>query len=116
VVLVGLVFLGMVTVVPAGSDHARRIIGVWEKVKDPGITYEFTKDGKVKMTERGKADPPGTYRVKGDELTITVTIGDKPETQIAKIKKLTDNELVIQLTGKKEIEFKRVKSIQGGAS
>ena len=109
VILVGLVFLGMAMMAPAGSDTTKKIIGVWQEVKDPGITYEFTKDGKVIMTERGKADPPGTCKIKGDDLTITVTIGGKTGMQTAKIKKLTDKEMVLQISEKKEAEFKRVK-------
>jgi uncharacterized protein (TIGR03066 family) len=90
------------------ETNKEKIVGTWELVKTvtgektdtlpPGseITVEFTKDGKIitNLKLPGNAQTlKGIYEVDGDMLTSKIA-DEKPFT--AKIKSLTDKELVIE--------------------
>lgn len=107
---IALVFVALIAA--AGTDNAKKIVGVWEKAKDKLISLEFTKDGKLKI--KGKQgdktfEIDGTYKVEKD--TLSLTIGGNTDTD-PKIKKLTDSELHLENFFEKEkgkvAEFKRV--------
>ena len=112
VVLVGVLFLAVTMMASAGSDHAKKIVGVWEMTKGDriGTRYEFTKDGKIKVTDKAGKEQPleVSYKIKGDDLLLEVKMADKTEMETVTIKKLTDQLLVI-IDKMKEVEFKRVK-------
>jgi uncharacterized protein (TIGR03066 family) len=110
--LVGIVFLGIAMAALAGSDNAAKLIGVWNDPKVAGKSIEFAKGGKMKIREK-KGDKTvvvdGVYLLKDNSLTITfVPPGkEKAESDTGTIKKLTDQDLVIQDSRGKNIEFKR---------
>jgi uncharacterized protein (TIGR03066 family) len=96
-----------------------KIVGAWEYVKQSapgplplGAIFEFSKDGTVKVTVTSKPDNKTTtseakYELDGDTLTMLAK-GEKPVS--AKIKTLTDKELVWESTGdpkKMTMEFKK---------
>ena len=96
------------------KTNAEKIVGTWEVAKGaelpPGATFEFTKDGKMKMTAKvdGKDfTSEGTYKVDGDTLTTTQKQGPKEVTEKSKIKTLTDTTLVTEDEKGQAVEFKR---------
>jgi uncharacterized protein (TIGR03066 family) len=109
------VFLSVTVVGVAGTDNAKKIVGVWEVVKGegapPGSTVEFTKDGKLKVQAKVgdkefKID--GTYKVEGEKLMVKLTFEGKTVEETNKIKKLTEKELLLEDEKGKVEEFKRV--------
>jgi hypothetical protein len=56
-----------------GGDNAAKIVGVWQSQKknEGDVSVEFTKDGKLKFIIRGEAAMEGTYKVSGDQCTLT---------------------------------------------
>jgi len=92
-----------------------KVIGIWEVTKSgsgipPGATFEFTKDGKLKVTIKAdgkEVTVEGTYKVEGDTITSAGPKGEKPDKN--KIKKLTDTELVTEDEKGKVDEFKKKK-------
>jgi uncharacterized protein (TIGR03066 family) len=115
-VIASVLFLGLALVGTAGTDNAKKIVGVWELVKGegppPGSVVTFTKDGKLKL-EAKKDDKDvvitGTYKVTDDKIELKLKVKDETKEISHKIAKLTDKELVIDHEGKGTIEFKRVK-------
>ncbi|MBI3410851.1 MAG: hypothetical protein HY040_21145 [Planctomycetes bacterium] len=112
----GTLFFGLVLVGAAGTDTAKRLVGVWEVTKSdeapPGATVEFTKDGKIKLRAKVKdmeIKVDGTYEVKKDQIVTKVTFGDKSKTEAHTIKKLTDKELILMDEKVKVEEYKRSK-------
>jgi len=110
------VFLGLTFVLTAGSDTAKKLVGVWEitnnKDAPPGATVEFTRDGKMKLRanvgeKELKID--GTYELKDDAVVTKLSVGGKTKTESNKIRKLTEKELVIVDEKGKVEEYKRVK-------
>src|SRR5215469_3814151 len=71
----------------AQKSNAEKIIGRWEVVKSegptpPGSTFEFTKDGKMKMTVmiEGKEETVQvSYKVEEDKMTVTMKGPDGKE-------------------------------------
>src|SRR5947208_17091319 len=66
-------------------DYAKMIVGKWEVTKADantlpvGSVVEFTKDGKVNITEKmgdNEMKFDGKYKVEGDKFTVTIKIGD----------------------------------------
>lgn len=90
----------------ADDDNAKKIVGSWvvEKTETPGLVgavAEFTKDGKLILTAKGKDKDikiEGTYKVEKDKLTTKLTLGDKTIEDTDTITKLTDE--VLELTDK----------------
>jgi uncharacterized protein (TIGR03066 family) len=99
------------------KSNADLIVGKWQLTKPApppqagDMTFEFTKDGKLKMSLGGKEIEAGTYKVDGDTVTTTAKGPDgKEKTESGKIKTLDDTTLIVeeQKEGKKEtMEFKR---------
>lgn len=98
---------------------AAKIVGKWDLAKsdDKGpdkATVEFTKDGKISLSFdlNGKqVDLTGKYSVKGDQLTVAISLPGEKEgkEQSDTIKTLTDDTLVIVNKAGKETEFKKKK-------
>ncbi|HMF14699.1 MAG TPA: lipocalin family protein [Gemmataceae bacterium] len=86
------------------------LVGKWESpplkgIKAPkGPVIEFTKDGKCTMGS------PGTYKLDGDKLTVTITGGSLGPDEVHKytIKKLTKTEM-IWYEGKMMTSLRRTK-------
>jgi uncharacterized protein (TIGR03066 family) len=80
---------------------AAKLVGKWEpkeKKEGTSVTIEFTKDGKIMISgTRGGQDfkADGTYKIDGNQMTQTLTLGDKEQTATRTIKKLTDTEVVM---------------------
>jgi uncharacterized protein (TIGR03066 family) len=100
----------------AKKSNAEKIIGRWEVVKSegptpPGSTFEFTKDGKMKMTVmiKGKEETVQvSYKVEEDKITVTMKGPDgKENSETATIKTLTDTKLVTEDAKGKVEEFKK---------
>lgn len=96
----------------AQKSNAEKIIGTWEMEKPEagaGTLMDFGKDGKVKVTVKGRPKPlEGTYKVEGDKLSITMKKPDgKDETQTETITTLTDTKLVTKDDKGKTSEFKK---------
>jgi uncharacterized protein (TIGR03066 family) len=90
-----------------GSSTADKIVSTWEPTT-PGVpsdptAIEFTKDGKVKMTFKGRASEESKYQVEGDMITMT---HDKGKRTI-KIMTLTDTKLVLEGDEGKPFECKK---------
>jgi uncharacterized protein (TIGR03066 family) len=117
VAMATVVFFGLTLIGAAGTgDNAKKIVGVWKVVKSDkgpkGGQIEFAKDGKLKVTfkaEDKEVTAEGTYKVKGDKLTVTITFMEKSSTNTATIKKLTEKELIVQGEKGNVTEFERVK-------
>lgn len=104
-------FVGLNPAVAA--DKARElIVGKWKPVAEDGKApeLEFTKDGKVTVSEKEfKAN--GTYKFVGDDkLEVSIDfMGEKLEVKLT-IKKIEKDEMIlIESEKKKEDVFKRVK-------
>ena len=119
----------VVTLVGAASAEEKKatnkekIVGTWELVKAAttdkmnvlppvGANFEFTKDGKVKVSakvgDKVVDGGEGKYEVDGDTLKL-ILAADKIET--SKIKTLTDKVLVVEdKNGDKSttMEFKKM--------
>src|SRR5262245_59609599 len=98
------------------SGNADKIVGTWELAKageemPSGSTFEFTKDGKMKINIKVGEQPvsvQGTYKVEGDTLSTSGKGTDgKEKTEKSKIKKLTDTTLILEDDKGKEVEFKK---------
>ncbi len=102
---------------PKALTNKEKIVGTWEAAKDekaPDVsgTAEFAADGKLKFTMKFKVKDKeesmsmeGTYEVDGDNLKTVMKKGKKEEKETAKIKTLTDKELVIVDEKEKESKF-----------
>jgi uncharacterized protein (TIGR03066 family) len=126
--LVGIAFLVLCLAACSGKDkkdsdkqsnNAEKIIGKWVLTKAPkgaplGTIFEFSKDGKVNWLDGEGAEPiPGTYKIDGDKLTLTLPSPEdgKPKSETSTIKTLTDTTLVTiekdQEMKDVELEFKK---------
>jgi uncharacterized protein (TIGR03066 family) len=75
--------------------------------------FEYSKDGKVKITEKanGKEESyGGIYKIEGDKLQVTLKLpdGDEEKDPIT-IKKISEKELVVEAKNGRTAEFKRLK-------
>jgi uncharacterized protein (TIGR03066 family) len=85
-----------------------KIVGEWKLTKTSSSDTEpvgsinaFSKDGKYTYTDKAGnvGIAKGTYEVNGDTLTIKVTVVQgkrEDQTKSAKIKSLTDKEMVLE--------------------
>jgi uncharacterized protein (TIGR03066 family) len=100
------------------EGNSDKIVGSWEMQDadltkiDGKATFEFTKDGKAKMSiVIGKQDPiqiEGSYKVEDkNKLTLIVKKGDKDASETVDIKLVNDSELVFIDKQKKEVKFKK---------
>jgi uncharacterized protein (TIGR03066 family) len=111
-----LVFCGLVLVSKAGTETAKKLVGVWEVTKENGkppkekVILEYTADGKYTLGSQ-----KGTYTLKGDSVTRTFKVGEDEFVSIENIKKLTESEIHADFLGRDgksvfaTIEYKRVK-------
>jgi uncharacterized protein (TIGR03066 family) len=96
----------------AADEDGGKLVGKWVLAKANGGTdviptaYEFTKKSAVTYTF-GRQTWKGTYKVKGDKLTLRFSAPRaKPVTRSLTIKKLEDDVLVL-IEEKNELEFKK---------
>jgi uncharacterized protein (TIGR03066 family) len=76
---------------------AKKLLGKWSPKDKKDVVIEFAKDGKLLVTATGGGKDfkgEGTYKLDGHKLTTTMKHGDKEETHVRTISKLTDTELV----------------------
>jgi uncharacterized protein (TIGR03066 family) len=100
---------------PAPGIDKAKLVGVWEITDEggggaggKGAIYEFTKDGKAKVSAPKKKGLEGTYTLDGDKLTWKVGLGDvKAESPPFKVTKVTDKELVLEGVDGKPITLTR---------
>ena len=92
------------------GDLQKKLIGTWEvakfKGKDPkakgpppGMTFEFTKDGKIILAAEVGGEMrkfEGTYKVEGKSFKMTMKRGDMEHTETVKVVKADDKELVLR--------------------
>ncbi len=93
-----------------------KLLGTWEAVKGSetvplGSTLEFTKDGKLKLVIKdgdNTAKIDGTFEVKADSFKATLKIDGDDKSEVLKVDKLTDKDLVIiDEKGKKDVFSKK---------
>lgn len=101
---------------PAPASNRTKILGVWEGRKsNDGITYEFAKDGKLKITAKvgdRNIKIEGAYKVEGNKLILTIKAPDEKDGQLTgtwTIIELTDKELIIKHQTGITDEFKKKK-------
>ena len=96
------------------KDTAKKLVGKWEVTKadegtlPAGATVEFTKDGKYYFGAPGGGRTEGTYKVNGDELTITTVKDGNKDTSKRTIKKIDDTDLELNFSGK-VVPYKKIK-------
>jgi uncharacterized protein (TIGR03066 family) len=113
----GCLVLGLTLVATAGTDNAKKLLGKWKVTKSDtegtvGSTTEFQQGGKLKLHLKvgdKDIDLEGSYKVKGDKLTGTLSFKGKSKSFTHKIKSLSANKLVIENESGKTHEFTRVK-------
>lgn len=91
-------------------------VGKWQAEKPPEgvdkIVVEFTKDEKVHLSIEGQGETrkiEGTYKLKGDKLSIEIDANGDKQTQERTIAKLTETELVTKGDDGEERKYKKVK-------
>jgi uncharacterized protein (TIGR03066 family) len=104
--LAGAVLLGLVVFSSAGTETAKKLVGVWEFTKEDGkpakgkVLLEFKADGKYTLDVTREKEKTmkleGKYALKGDSITITLKFGEKEISMPLNIKKLTATELHLQ--------------------
>jgi uncharacterized protein (TIGR03066 family) len=97
------------------TDTATKLIGKWAPISNKKIakelTEEFTKDGKYFFGTgdvKSGSKTEGTYKLDGDDITITTVREGEKNTRTVTIKKLTDTDMELSFGGK-IVPFKRVK-------
>jgi uncharacterized protein (TIGR03066 family) len=99
----------------SGGSNAQKIVGTWEVTKGEtipvGSTIEFDKAGKFKMVVKQGTQSmsfEGTYKVNGDNLTVTMKAPNgQTHEETMTIKTLTDKEFVTVDDKKKVDTFKK---------
>lgn len=101
------------------SPFARLVVGKWEvtrATKDvpAGSTFEFGKDGRLECVfpENGAVvSSHAFYKVKGDKIWYRLTPGAKPvgAPRSFPVKKVTNEELILEFEKDQPVEFKRKK-------
>ena len=97
------------------DEAASKIVGKWEITKTEGdepvgTVVDFAKDGKFSiMAKLGDKEVKldGTYKVDKDKLTTEITVAGKTEKDVDTIKKLTDDEMLLENKDKKLITLKK---------
>ncbi|HQR06453.1 MAG TPA: hypothetical protein PLN21_06500 [Gemmatales bacterium] len=93
-----------------------KVIGKWSPEKEPApgfkIVMEFAKENKITIAVdfQGKSEKvEGTYKLDGDQLSMTLSKDGQERTQKLKVVRLNDKELVLKEEGKdKEEVLKKV--------
>jgi uncharacterized protein (TIGR03066 family) len=90
-----------------------KLLGKWEATKGeipPGSTFDFGKDGKLKITikvEGKEISDESAYKVEAQTIKTTHKEGPKDVTETLKIKTLTDKILITEDEKGKIDEFKK---------
>lgn len=102
-----------------------KIVGTWQLIKSGGrrpsekIVFQFTKDGKLKITrtyqglaKTGKKvtqthTDEATYRIEGNKLTVAFKVKGKEQKGTGTIQSLTDKKLVTIDEEGREDEFEK---------
>jgi uncharacterized protein (TIGR03066 family) len=76
-----------------------KLVGKWtpKEKRDNPFVVEFTKDGKAKFTgtvDGKEMKSEGTYKADGNKVRLTMSLGEKVETTVRTVTKLTDDELI----------------------
>jgi len=113
--IVGLMLLSPTSLQDSKID-GKLFVGKWEAEKKPDgvdkIVVEFTKDEKVHLAidAQGQTNKiEGTYKLKGDKLTVKIKVNDQEQEQERTIVKLTEKELVTKGDDGEERKYKKVK-------
>lgn len=97
-------------------DNAKLLVGKWEVTKadedlSVGSVIEFSKDGKMKITAKNDGKKEifnAIYKVEGDKIQFTLKLdGEDEKKDPLTIKKISDQELVLEARKRKFFEFKR---------
>lgn len=103
------------TVTPIIAQEKGQLTGKsWTVVKSehapPGTTMAFGADGKLTITMKidGKTqEMPGTFALKGNQLTLKFTSNGREITDVRVIKKISDSSLVTEDKNHKVEELQR---------
>jgi uncharacterized protein (TIGR03066 family) len=98
----------------SGDDKVddAKLIGKWKSELNRNETTEFTKDGKIRIVADVKGKElkiEGTYKRKGDKISVSIDIGAKTVESTVTIRKLNDEELVTVNEGGTRTTLKKVK-------
>lgn len=108
--VVGAVIFTLFMAAAVAQEKGRRIdpyklIGIWTMDEEPTVRAEFTKDGEhtvfAKIEDEKTIGAKGTYRLVGDQLTITAELNGSKVTETCQVKVLTDDVLIYQVPGEK---------------
>ena|SRR5579871_5523623 len=100
------------------KDTAKLLSGTWEVVKGErstlpvGSLMEFAKEGKLKLSVKDgdkETQLEGTYKVDGNEVTITIRLGEQEKKLVLTIKKISEDDLRFEDKDGKSAELKRKK-------
>jgi uncharacterized protein (TIGR03066 family) len=100
------------------KDTAKLLGGTWEVVKAApgtlpvGSIMEFGKEGKLKLSVKAEGKEhqlDATYKVDGNKIALTVSLGDEEKKQILTIKKISQSDLSFEDEDGKSAELKRKK-------
>lgn len=99
-----------------GKIDGKLLIGKWTPEKEPAqgfkIVMEFAKENKLKIAVdfQGKQEKvEGTYKLEGDQFSMTLSKDGQDRTQKLKVVRLSDKELVFKEESKGEEQvLKRV--------
>lgn len=113
--IVGLLLLSPTSLQDNKID-GKLFVGKWQAEKLPEgvdkIVVEFTKDEKVHLAIEGQGGNhkiDGTYKLKGNKLSIEIEANGEKQTQERTIAKLTETELVTKGDDGEERKYKKVK-------
>ncbi len=113
--IVGLLILGPTSLQDNKID-GKLIVGKWQAEKTPEgvdkIVVEFTKDEKVHLAidAQGSTNKiEGTYKLKGDKLSIEIEANGEKQNQERTLIKLTETELITKGDDGMERKYKKVK-------
>jgi uncharacterized protein (TIGR03066 family) len=93
---------------------AKLLVGKWSPrdKKDGTFVVEFTKGGKAKFSgavDGKEMKSEGTYKTDGNRVRLTMSLGEKVETTVRTVTKLTDDELTSRDEKGKEDTLVRVR-------
>ncbi|AWM39398.1 hypothetical protein GobsT_22810 [Gemmata obscuriglobus] len=123
--------IGMALALAAGTAagaadekfDAKKLIGKWQPIKSKkgedkskkseSMVVEFTKDGKVVLTDGAEGKEvkiEGTYKLEGDKLTFALKVLGEEVKDTVTLTKLTDDEMAGKSKDNEEAAFKKVKA------
>jgi hypothetical protein len=109
--IVRFVAVGVLLLVAGCSNNKGKIVGKWESVNPPGLTMEFTEDGKVTLSNLGHTTT-GKYSLgNGDDVffkDLSEKIDGKNQTR--ETIKINGSELEIKADKDKWLKFKKAEA------